>query len=102
MTDDAKLIERLLERLAVAKAEWTAGEGRGSEQMIADYQNSAYNRWLCEQLAPLVIAERDRAYERAAEVAERFSRTMHSPDHTDTGKLVAFAIRRLKDKTDAE
>ena len=100
MTDDAKLIERLLERLAVAKAEWTAGEGRGSEQMIADYQNSAYNRWLCEQLAPLVIAERDRAYERAAEVAEGFDTFMIGAPYIPDD--IATAIRSLKDKTDAE
>ena len=37
--------------------------------------------------------------ERAAGVAEKYSRTMHSPDHSDTGKMIAFDIRALAEPT---
>jgi len=49
-----------------------------------------------------LIAERDGAYERAAQVAEKFSRTMHIPSHTDTGKMVAIAIRAINPATVAK
>ncbi len=127
MTDEAKLVERLLvaKGYVPAKAEWfeaieevSGGEIKpehyramllcedepGSSSILAQMMLDQTALSLAETIDTAasaaatitrLIAERDGAYERAAQVAEKFSRTMHSPNHTDTGKMIATAIRSL-------